>query len=130
MKIKWGLGFYLVQPADPWIPPRFNLLLQPGPEPQPALVLHAAVWTSGSAKTVHFGFGTGWSASEWMKMSEEFRLYHRSVFLLPWTLHINENTVPPIIFSSGVKVASHITENTANTAYCCPLPIPVTDRSG
>lgn len=36
-------GPNLVQPADSWIPPRLNLLLQPRPEPQPAWLLHAAV---------------------------------------------------------------------------------------
>lgn len=34
-------GFYLVQPADTWVPPRLDLLLQPRPQPQPACLLHA-----------------------------------------------------------------------------------------
>lgn len=33
--------FYLVQPADTWVPPRLDLLLQPRPQPQPACLLHA-----------------------------------------------------------------------------------------
>lgn len=37
-------GFYLVQPADTRVPPRLDLLLQPRPQPQPAWLLHAAVW--------------------------------------------------------------------------------------
>lgn len=45
MVVPWrrggGGGFYLVQPADAWVPPRLDLLLQPRPQPQPACLLHA-----------------------------------------------------------------------------------------
>lgn len=41
---------YLVQPTDSWIPPRLNLFLQPRPQPEPALLLHALVCASGEWK--------------------------------------------------------------------------------
>lgn len=51
MVVRWRRGgglerFYLVQPADTRVPPRLDLLLQPRPQPQPAWLLHAAVWAS------------------------------------------------------------------------------------
>lgn len=59
--VGWGCdcGVYLVQPADSWIPPRLNLLLQPRPQPQPACWLHAAVQASGEWKGVQCRCVTG-----------------------------------------------------------------------